>query len=90
MNEYTVANARKIYCEIADIKIRVELCNCSGNIFAVLGRVKKDMQNYRRRVDPSYEDENIFKKLDEDIKTNANNYYEALRIISKYVDLTIL
>lgn len=71
------------------MKIQVDLCDCSGNIFAIMGRVKKDMQNYRRIIEPSYEDEKIFKQLNEDVNNNANNYDEALRIISKYVELTI-
>ena len=67
-------------------RIKIDLSDCDSNIFGVLGRLQKEMKNYYRRIDQSYEHERIFSELQRNVLL-TKTYDEALQVIMTFVDI---
>lgn len=64
----------------------VQLVGTDGNVFALMGECKRAMKRYKRDIDPTYNVDMMFDDMFDEIK--QGDYYNALRIMSDYLDVS--
>ena len=64
---------------------RVRLSGTDGNVFALLGKVRIAMKEYKK-IDDTYNDKAMFRELQDEVF--QGDYDNALRIMMSYCDVS--